>query len=160
MPVRSTAASSEPLPSGRTLGPVLDFMRVLWELDHALQSASKRMEGRIGVTGPQRLVVRILGRYPGISAGEVSALLHLHPSTLTGVLKRLAVRGLVRRRPDPSDGRRVLLELTARGRTLDASRGGTIEAAVRRALDRLDPKTAAAARAIAGALVVELERMG
>ena len=41
------------------LGAVLDFMRMLWALDHALQSASKRMEANFGLTGPQRLVVRI-----------------------------------------------------------------------------------------------------
>ncbi len=159
MPVRLANESPEAQPAPRTLGPVLDFMRALWELDHALQSASKRMETKLGVTSPQRLVLRIVGRYPGISAGEVSSLLHLHPSTLTGVLKRLATRGLVQRRSDPADGRRVLLRLTPKGKAVDAIRAGTVEAAVRRALERLDARTVAAAREIADALVVELERM-
>src|SRR5206468_4578402 len=64
------------------LGAVLDFMRLLWAVDHALQSASKRMEATFGVTGPQRLVVRIVGRFPGIAAGRVAQILHVHPSTL------------------------------------------------------------------------------
>src|SRR6266540_480401 len=98
----------------RRLGPVLEFMRALWALDHALQSASKRMESRLGITAPQRLVVRIVGRFPGISAGEVAEILHVHPSTLTGVLKRLEGRGFVARRADPRDARRALLGLTAR----------------------------------------------
>ena len=43
---------------GPPLGAVLDFMRLLWAVDHALQSTSKRMESTFGLTGPQRLVVR------------------------------------------------------------------------------------------------------
>jgi DNA-binding MarR family transcriptional regulator len=37
--------------------------------------------------------------------------------TMTNRLDRLESRGLVRRRPDPSDGRGVRVRLTARGRT-------------------------------------------
>lgn len=39
-------------------------------------------------------------------------------STLTGVVSTLEGRGLIRRRPFPADGRRVLLRLTPRGRRL------------------------------------------
>src|SRR5207244_12973540 len=85
---------------GPPLGAVLDFMRLLWAVDHALQSASKRMESTFGLTGPQRLVVRIVGRFPGIAAGRIAEILHVHPSTLTGVLKRLESRGILPRRPD------------------------------------------------------------
>jgi MarR family transcriptional regulator, organic hydroperoxide resistance regulator len=144
----------------RELGPVLDFMRALWALDHALQSASKRMEASRGVTAPQRLVVRIVGRFPGISAGEVADILHLHPSTLTGVLKRLGDRGLLERRPDPTDARRALLELTVRGRKVDLLRDGTVEAAVRRALRRLPPASVRAVREAALVLSGEFEKLG
>jgi DNA-binding MarR family transcriptional regulator len=143
----------------RELGPVLDFMRGLWALDHALQSASKRMEATLGVTAPQRLVVRIVGRFPAISAGEVAEILHLHPSTLTGILKRLETRGLVVRRPDPGDGRRALLDLSARGRAVDSLRSRTIETAVRRAVKRLGPDAVRSARTVAEALTAELERL-
>src|SRR2546423_15613008 len=60
-----------PKPEGADqLGPVLEFMKQLWAVDHGLQSASKRMEASFGITGPQRLVVRIVGRFPGIAAGR------------------------------------------------------------------------------------------
>ncbi|AKT40452.1 MarR family winged helix-turn-helix transcriptional regulator [Chondromyces crocatus] len=119
------------------LGDVLDFMRLLWAVDHGLQSMSKRMEAKIGVTGPQRLVIRIVGRYPGISAGELAEILELHPSTLTGVLRRLQERGIVERRADPKDGRRALFELTPRGKELDAMRVGTVESIVRSTIKTL-----------------------
>ncbi|WP_248352784.1 MarR family winged helix-turn-helix transcriptional regulator [Anaeromyxobacter oryzae] len=158
-PLHAVAAAQTAAEPDRNLGPVLEFMRTLWSLDHALQSASKRMESRVGVTGPQRLVIRIVGRNPGISAGAVSDILHLHPSTLTGVLKRLETRGMVERRADPADARRALLHLTARGREIDDVRAGTVEIAVRRALGRLPPRTVTAARTLAEALVSELERL-
>jgi DNA-binding MarR family transcriptional regulator len=142
----------------RRLGPVLEFMRALWALDHALQSASKRMETRLGVTAPQRLVVRIVGRFPGISAGEVAEILHVHPSTLTGVLKRLEARGIVTRRADPKDARRALLALTARGRELDRLRSGTVEAVVRGVLQRLPSRSVRSARALAEALTAALDK--
>jgi DNA-binding MarR family transcriptional regulator len=143
----------------RDLGPVLEFMRALWALDHALQSASKRMETSLGVTAPQRLVVRIVGRFPGISAGEVAEILHLHPSTLTGILRRLEERALVSRRPDPADARRALLDLTERGREVDGLRTGTAESAVRSALRRMRPGEADAAREAVEKLAAELVRL-
>src|SRR3954466_12832271 len=125
------------------LGAVLDFMRLLWAVDHALQSASKRMESTYGVTGPQRLVVRIVGRFPGIAAGRVAEILHVHPSTLTGILKRLEARGMLQRKADPRDARRALFALTAKGRKLDTVRTGAVELAVRRVLAREPGKVAA-----------------
>jgi DNA-binding MarR family transcriptional regulator len=155
-PAKDTDVSAPP----RDLGDVLEFMRVLWALDHQLQSASKRMETNLGVTGPQRLVLRIVGRFPGLSAGEVSRILHLHPSTLTGILKRLVARGLLHRRADARDGRRALLELTAKGRAVDGLRSGTVESAVRRALGRLPPRALGAARDVLEAIAGEIDRIG
>src|SRR5262245_41762471 len=74
------------------LGKVLDFMRTLWALDHALQTSSKRMRSKLGVTGLQRFAIRIVGRFPSISAGQLAEILHVHPSTLTGVIEKLAQR--------------------------------------------------------------------
>lgn len=152
-------AAAAAAPARVRLGPVLEFMGDLWSLDHALQSTSKRMEARHGVTGPQRLVVRIVGRLPDISAGEVSQILHLHPSTLTGILRRLTERGIIERRAHPADARRAMLRLTSRGADVDGLRGGTVETAVRRVLARLPPRTVRATRELAAALVAELERL-
>ncbi len=143
--------------AGLSLGADLDFIRLLWEVDHGLNSASTRMRMRLGVTGPQRFAVRIVSRFPGISAGELASLLHVHPSTLTGVLDRLVRRGLLTRETDPRDGRRTLLRATAPGRRLDRLRRGTVEARVRAVLERLGPAQVAGARSaletLAGALV-------
>jgi DNA-binding MarR family transcriptional regulator len=109
-------------------------MRLLWALAHGLESTSKRMLASLGVTGPQRLVLRLVGHYGSISAGDLARALHIHPSSLTGMLRRLTQAGLLRRRRDPVDGRRALLTLTAAGKKLNALREGTVESVVDRAL--------------------------
>jgi DNA-binding MarR family transcriptional regulator len=111
-------------------------MRLLWALDHDLQRTSKRMLRAFGVTGPQRLALRLIGQFAGISPGELAELLHVHPSTLTGVLARLLDQGLIIRDTSPQDARRSVLRLSRSGLRLDAVREGTVEAAVTRVLSR------------------------
>ena len=93
------------------LDSTLDFLRLLWSIEHRLQSASKRMEARLGITGPQRLVLKVIDQYPGISATEVANIVRLHPSTITGILQRLSTKGLLLRARDPIDTRRVRLRV-------------------------------------------------
>ena len=153
MSARSRRALEPPLPH---LGEVLDFMRLIWAVDHALQKASKRMKTTMGVTGPQRLVVRIVSRFPGLPAGRIAELLHVHPSTLTGVLKRLERQKLIRRRSDPRDGRRALFGITPKGRLVEAAATGTVEAAVQRALAASTPSRISGARGLLAQIAASL----
>src|SRR5579884_3421444 len=114
------------------LGEVLDLMRLLWGVDDRLQATSKRMATTLGVTGPQRLAIRLVGQFPDISAGRLAGLLCVHPSSLTGILQRLERRGILRRRRDHRDARRARFRLTAKGIALNRLRSGTVETAVRR----------------------------
>ena len=127
------------------LGKVLGFMRLIWAIDHGLQKASKRMNATLGLTGPQRLVIRIVGRTPGVTAGELADILHVHPSTLTGILRRLESRRLLERAVDPGDGRRSFLRLTTQGRAFDQPTNGVVENAVRQALSGFSEKELRAA---------------
>lgn len=121
------------------LGEVFEFMQLIWAVDHELGRLSKRMESKLGITGRQRLVIRIIGRFPGLLAGQFAAVLHIHPGTLTGIIKRLQRDGLIIRRAEGRDRRRVALALTAKGRELDALAPGTVEEAVRLTLAAVDP---------------------
>jgi DNA-binding MarR family transcriptional regulator len=121
----------------RRLDSTLDFMRVLWALEHALRTTSKRMKTRLGVTGQQRLVLRIVERFPGISAGDLARVTWLHPSTLTGVLRRLERRRLLERVTDRRDRRRVELRIQPQARRLTAAEARTVEAAVAKMLANL-----------------------
>ncbi|HEX8436037.1 MAG TPA: MarR family transcriptional regulator [Archangium sp.] len=143
-------------PQEPQLGEVLDFMRLLWAVDHRLKSTSKHMEATLGLTGPQRLVLRLVGRFPGITAGRLAHILHVHPSTLTGVLRRLETRGYLERKSDPLDARKALFCLTEKGRALDAPAASTVEAAVQRALSRVPKAKMAAAQEMLTVLAEEL----
>ena len=138
------------------LGDALEFMRALWELDHALRRVSKSMQSTLGVTGPQRLAIRMVGRFPGLTAGELATLLHVDPSSLTGVLERLGKTDVLARESDPADGRRAVLSLTRRGRALDRTQSGTVEAAIVRALASQPRSRIAGARRLLEALAEEL----
>lgn len=146
-----------PAPSPWLLPGVLAFMQQLWATAHRLDTTSKRMNRALGVTGPQRLVLRVVGLAPGTSAGDLAATLHVHPSTLTGVLKRLGAQGLIHRRPDPDDARRVCLHLTRAGARVNQRRAGTVEAAVQRALIQAAPGDVEAASRLLAALCAALE---
>ena len=136
--------------------PVLDFLRLMWAVDHELQSVSKRMLIELGLTGPQRLAVRFIGRQPGLAAGELAALLHLDPGTVTGILRRLEAAGMIVRARDSSDSRRVCLTLTRRGQAMNRTRTGTIEFAVRRALASVPDGDVRAARRVLKLLAEQL----
>lgn len=116
------------------LGKVLQFLQTLWGVEHELKSTSKQMTISLGVTGPQRLVIRIIGKFPGIGASSIAEVLHIHPSTLTGILTRLEEATLIQRTIDKEDRRRLHFRLTRRGDQINATTAGTIEAAVQRAI--------------------------
>jgi DNA-binding MarR family transcriptional regulator len=138
------------------LDPVLDFLRLLWNIEHRLKRASKRMRNTLGITGPQRLVLRIVGQFPGMSAGELAEIVHLHPSTITGILQRLVQKGLLVRERHPLDSRRVRLKVQPRGKRLTQSPTGTVEFAVAHALAHATARDIRGARQVLSAIATAL----
>jgi DNA-binding MarR family transcriptional regulator len=134
-----------PFPIPERAGDALSFLRLLWAIDHLLQERSKAMLIRLGVTGPQRLVLRVLARHPDLTAGQLAGFLHLHPSTVSGILGRLEQRRLVVRRMDDLDRRRVRLALSRKGLELARPRRGTLEDRIEEALQGLEPEQRRAA---------------
>jgi MarR family transcriptional regulator, organic hydroperoxide resistance regulator len=112
------------------LGPALDFLQRLWQLNHAMERVSSKMEKHLGVTAQQRLILRCVGEYPGITSGNLAGVLHLDPGTVSTSLRRLEAKGLLERERDPDDLRRITLALTAQGRALNRRSPGTVEEAV------------------------------
>lgn len=140
------SAAAAPL----ALGNALDFMRGLWQLNHALERLSSKMEEELSVSAQQHWIIRCIGKYPGMTPGQVAAQLHLDPGTVSAALRRLERKDLIVRRPDPRDRRRVSLGLTSRGRTLYAA--SALERAVDRWLSESDPRAVAAAALLLSSL--------
>ena len=55
-----------------------------------------------------------------VSQNELGRRTAMDAATMQGVIKRLLARGLIDRKPDPGDRRRVVLSLTVEGRALIA----------------------------------------
>lgn len=140
------------------LGPALDFLARIWRVNHAMQRVSNRMARDLGLTGQQRLVVRCIGKYPGLAASQLAASLHLDRGTISSALNRLEERGLIERRADPGDGRRVTLGLTKEGRAIDRPTEHTIEAAVEHLVRGITKQDLAVTARVLGALADALDR--
>lgn len=144
-----------PTPS-EPLGLALEFLRQLWAVDHGLARLSKHMDRAVGVTGPQRLAVRIIGRRPGIAPAELAELLHVDRGAATGLLQRLARKDLVTRTQDQADARRWHLTLTPAGQRVDRVDHGTIEAQVRFVLENSTPEEVGASARVLARLAMAL----
>jgi DNA-binding MarR family transcriptional regulator len=134
------------------LDHVLEFMSMLWRIEHGLHRISKRMNRTLGITGGQRLVLLTVSRYGRLSPNELARLLHLHPSTITGVVQRLESKKLLERNPDAHDSRRVHLRVSRKGQQFTRSRSQTVETAVTRALARIPREQLGHARSVLAAL--------
>lgn len=91
----------------------------------ALYSASNHMTRmftpflkKLGVTYPQYLALVVLWEHGAQGVGHLATLLQMDFGTLSPMLKRLESKGLVTRRRQISDERRVLIDLTPKGAAL------------------------------------------
>jgi DNA-binding MarR family transcriptional regulator len=140
------------------LSPELQFLSLIWELNHALELSSQRMSKTLEVTAQQRLIIRIVGRFPHVTASVLSRLLHVDPGTLSTNLSRLEKRGLIARERSAQDRRRVTIGLTAEGRALDRPAPGTVESAVGRLLSSASATELSAMRRCVRGLIEELDK--
>src|SRR5688572_3761534 len=95
---------------GERMGVVTALVRSSF-LVNAVYAASAR---EFGLTAQQGQLLCVLMSQP-YGMGELGGVLGLAKSSLTGLVDRTAQRGLVRRGPDPQDGRAVQVALTAKG---------------------------------------------
>ena len=73
---------------------------------------------KLGVTYPQYLVLVVLWERGPQGVGDFGSLLGMDFGTLSPMLKRLESKGLVTRRRQATDERRVLVDLTPKGISL------------------------------------------
>src|SRR3954471_10134931 len=96
------------------------------QLSFALYGAANRMIRLhkpflepLGLTFPQYLVVLALLDGAPLPVGALGARLDMDTGTITPLVKRLEALGMVTRTRDAADERRVFVDLTDRGRTLE-----------------------------------------
>ena len=93
-------------------------------------------------------LLALAGSNPGITSSQLCQLLDIQSPNLVVLIKQLQDRGLIERRPHPTDGRAMGLHLTASGQGLvdqattlaheaDDEASGKLSAAERQTLARL-----------------------
>ena len=102
-----------------------EVLRLDNQLCFALYGAANRMTrlyrpllDALGLTYPQYLAMLVLWEQSPRTVGALGDALDLDSSTLTPLLQRLEAGGLIARRRDPEDERRVIVDLTDKGRAL------------------------------------------
>jgi DNA-binding MarR family transcriptional regulator len=93
------------------------------ELRVVLGRLMRRLRGEHRFPLTQASVLGWLDRDGPRSIGELAAIESVRPQSMSQTIYELEAEGLIARRPDASDGRRIQVALTARGRkALDADR--------------------------------------
>lgn len=105
------------------------------DLAHALGRAERRLGRRLdgamsahGHTAEEWRVLAVLVDGLGQPMREIAEAAAVPGPTLTGVIDRMVTTGLVDRRTDADDRRRVLVSLTSRGRALHGRLARIVEA--------------------------------
>lgn len=75
-------------------------------------------EGRYGITRREWRLIALLAAHGAMSPSELAERAHLERARTSRHITELAASGLIRRVPDPEDGRRAEVDLTAAGRQL------------------------------------------
>ena len=92
---------------------ILDGVRSILR---ATRVTSRAIERGAGLSLAQVYVLEQLADRPAASLNELAARTATHPSSVSVVVQRLVVQGLVSRTPSPADGRVLNLAITDAGR--------------------------------------------
>jgi DNA-binding MarR family transcriptional regulator len=87
------------------------------ELRQVVGRLIRRLRAEPGLPAPQLTVLGRLDRGGPASVSDLAAAEHMRPQSMAQTVRELERAGFVSRRPDPDDGRRSFVELTAAGTT-------------------------------------------
>ena len=90
----------------------------IYAATHAITRAYRNALENFGLTYPQYLVMLVLWEGDGISVSAIANKLELDSGTLTPMLKKLEVAGLLSRTRNKQDERVVIVMLTVKGNKL------------------------------------------
>jgi DNA-binding MarR family transcriptional regulator len=132
--------ASDP-PNSSALPESLRLLSLLWSLDAALERKSLAMDAALGVTGPQRFLLRFVGLEPGITHARLANVVMLDAADLQAHLEALVAKNLLTASSQSSG-----YFLTRQGAGVNAVMIGTVEQAVSKAIDDALPNERTAFR--------------
>jgi DNA-binding MarR family transcriptional regulator len=117
-----------------------ETVEMLHQIFQAVDLFSRQALRDFGVTGPQIWALRTIDDGDVVSMGDLAQRMHLHMSTISGIIDRLESARLVTRERSAADARVMDVRLTARGRALLAKAPEPPRSKAARGLQRLSPK--------------------
>lgn len=87
----------------------------LRQIIRAIDLHSKKLERESGLTGPQLLVMQLIGTQGEMTSGVIAREVSLSQATVTTILDRLEKKGLLTRERSTHDKRKVMVSLTEKG---------------------------------------------
>ena len=117
---RATSQTAEASPAELDMGILADDVGFQVHITRrAIWNALRRSRGKDGPREPSGYFgsLILIGANPGITQTQIAEALVIDLPNVALILARMTEAGLVERRQDPSDRRRLLLTLTAAGET-------------------------------------------
>jgi len=102
--------------AARTINPTLSVARTASELRLALGQLIRRLRVEHNFAISHATVLGRLDREGPRTTSALAAAERVRPQSMAQTVSELYAQGLVGRRPDPLDGRQILIELTDLGR--------------------------------------------
>ena len=90
---------------------IIELRKIIQVIDRN----SKRLVRRVGLTGPQLVILKQISSFKQASVGDIARQVSLSQGTVTGILERLEKRNLIVRQRSSEDRRRVLVQITQAG---------------------------------------------
>ena len=90
---------------------MIDLRKII----QAIDMNSKKLVKRVGLTGPQLVILQEISRCGEVTAGEIARAVSLSQATVTGILERMEKRGFLARKRSEHDKRRVMVRITDTG---------------------------------------------
>jgi DNA-binding MarR family transcriptional regulator len=97
---------------------IKDIVGSIRKLVRAVYLDSQKMSRQFGLTGPQSIVMRLLLNNGSMSSADLSRMMYVTPSNMTGIVDRLEKKDLVKRVGKQGDRRVALIVLTDPGKLL------------------------------------------
>lgn len=117
-----------------------DILTSLRRITRAIDIHSRYLANTFGLTGPQLVCLRVLGRLNHTTPNELAKHVSLSQATVTGIVDRLATRQLITRERSPSDRRHVPVAITEAGQALLADAPSALQEKFAQRLAQLPPK--------------------
>ncbi|MGH7042503.1 MAG: MarR family winged helix-turn-helix transcriptional regulator [Acetobacteraceae bacterium] len=118
----------------------LDLLHLLFDVARLLRAESGRRARARGLGRGEFAALAVLARVPGLTQRELAERLDVEPITVARLLDRLALRGLVERRPDPRDRRVWRLHLGRDAGALTAATAEELADLARHLAEGMDPR--------------------